>query len=325
MSDLSDCIVIGAGPAGLTAATYLLRYHRAVVLMGRGSSRAAYIRKTRNIPGYPRGVQGPALLTDLREQARQHGAQLVPQRARRLTGELGAFTLHTDEQIFRARTVLLCTGVRDRLPASLQGQWRAVSTGCVRLCPICDAYEFSGEPLCVLGSSEKTAREALFLRSYSGDVTVLSDGRPSSAWSGELHELLTALRVRIDERPIRSIQAGPTRVTMSFADGGERSARALYIALGCDVSSELAAGLGAETDDEGFLKVDQHQQTTVPGLYAAGDLVQSLSQIAVAFGQAAIAATAVHNSLRELAKPFLKSQGARCRAGAAQPPAQLRS
>lgn len=297
MGELTDCIVIGAGPAGLTAATYLLRYRRTTLLLGQGPSRAALIKETRNLPGHPSGICGSALLSDLRRQLRQHGSGPVPARVQHISGARGGFAVHAGQQIYHARTVILCTGVRDHLPPHLNTPRHAVRAGCVRLCPICDAYEFAGAPICVLGSSEKAAREALFLRRYSPEVTLFTDGSPASAWSEELREQLRAADVQVDERPVLHISAQPARMTLAFRDGTSRVARALYVALGTRVRSELARGLGAETDDEGYLHVDRHQQTTVPGLYAAGDLVQSLSQIAVAFGQAAIAATAVHNSL----------------------------
>lgn len=315
MSEPVDCIIIGSGPAGLTAATYLERYRRKVLLLGSGPSRASFIARTRNIPGYPRGICGSSLLDALHGQVRQYGARLLPLRAQRISGRLGAYDLCAGAEFLRSRTVILCTGVEDRLPPSLQGQWSAVREGAVRLCPICDAFEFTGTPLSVLGGTEKTAREALFLCGYSKDVTLFTDGARSSRWSSDLQTLLRVHSVRIEERPIVRIRAESDSVTITLDSGAEQSARVLYVALGCRVRTGLATDLGAETDDEGFLKVDPHQQTTVPGLYAAGDVVQSLSQIAVAFGQAAIAATAVHNTLRESFQRSLLKQSPEDRAG----------
>lgn len=297
MGELTDCIVIGAGPAGLTAATYLLRYRRTTLLLGQGPSRAALIKETRNLPGHPSGIGGSALLADLRRQLRQHGSDPVAARVQHISGARGGFAVQTGQQIYHARTVILCTEVRDHLPPHLNTPRYAVRAGCVRLCPVCDAYEFADAPICVLGSSEKAAREALFLRRYSPEVTLFTDGSPASAWSEEVRAQLRTAEVQVDERPVLHIAAQPARTTLTFRDGTSRVAHALYVALGTRVRSELARELGAEANDEGYLHVDRHQQTTVPGLYAAGDLVQSLSQIAVAFGQAAIAATAVHSSL----------------------------
>lgn len=109
--------------------------------------------------------------------------------------------------------------------------------------------------------------------------------------------------MRTDERRVARIDSRPRHTTVTLADGAQLAARALYVSLGSNVRSELATALGARCDEDGFLFVDQHQETSVPGLYAAGDVVQSLSQVTVAFGQAAIAATAIHNRLREAAQP----------------------
>ncbi|MFO0576326.1 MAG: NAD(P)/FAD-dependent oxidoreductase [Polyangia bacterium] len=303
MSEDADCIVIGGGPAGLTAATYLRRYHRAVLLLSQGPSRAQYIARTQNMPGYPGGLAGGTLLDQLQRQARRFGCALLPQRALRISGEAGAFRVDTGQRAFSGRTVLLCSGVEDRLPDALAGGWDAVGAGSIRLCPVCDAFEYTDAALCVLGSSEKAGRQALFLRGYSPHLTLLTDGVSPARWSAELRQRLAAAGVHTDERRITRIVSRPRRTTVTLADGDELAARALYVSLGCNVRSELATALGARCDEDGFLHVDQHQQTSVPGLYAAGDVVQSLSQIAVAFGQAAIAATAIHNRLREATQP----------------------
>lgn len=298
-----DCIVIGGGPAGLVAATYLARFRRRVRLLSEGPPRAAWIPRTRNVPAYPDGLVGRDLVGRLRRQAGRYGVALQAARVSALRREGEGFVAALPAGEVAAPYVILATGVQDQLHPALEGQWGAVRAGAVRLCPICDAYELSDTPLLVLGRGVHGGREALFLRGYSARVTLLTDGRPAEELPAPLRRQLADAGVAVATAPVRHIHGERRGVVVATAGPAELRARALYIALGAQVRSGLAAALGAQRDPDGYLLVDPHQQTSVPGLYAAGDVVQSLSQISVAFGQAAIAASAVHNRLREAGVP----------------------
>src|SRR5690606_32058467 len=154
-----DVLVIGAGPAGLTCALYLARYHRSLLLADAGDSRARYIPVSHNTPGWARGVGGERLLEELREQAARHGA--VPEKAtvRELARDRGGFLATVGERTLRTRCVVLATGVVDTLPV-LAGVDAAVRDGVVRLCPVCDAYETAGRRIAVYGSADAAARHA---------------------------------------------------------------------------------------------------------------------------------------------------------------------
>lgn len=267
-----DAVVVGAGPAGLTAAIYLARFHRRVLVLGAGPPRASWIPESHNTPGFPHGVGGPELLARLTAQAREFGVEIREGRVEALSPSVDGFELSDAGGGVRAPTVLLATGVVDRLP-DIPGVEAAVRRSLVRMCPICDAYEATGKRIAVLGDGGLAEREAEFLRAYSDDVTVIGAQEGKVAFDGDV--------VR---------WTGP---------GGEaRSFDHLYLALGCQPQSALAVGCGALRDDEGNLIVDAHQMTSVEGLYAAGDLVRGLNQIAVATGEAAVAATAMNNRLR---------------------------
>ncbi|MEW5687962.1 MAG: NAD(P)/FAD-dependent oxidoreductase [Pseudomonadota bacterium] len=281
-----DAVVVGAGPAGLTAATYLARFRRAVLVLHHGPSRAAWIPESHNTPGFPSGIGGPVLLERLRAQAASFGAELRDGRVEQLTAEAGGFRMEGAFGVIRSRSVLLATGVSDRMPP-IAGIAAAIRRGLVRLCPICDGFEATGRRLAVLGDSDFANREADFLSTYSADVTVLRLDRsgPASA-PGAQHMTLDDLVLEEAEAVLRS-------------DGRERRFDHLYLALGCQPRSDLAIAAGAGQDELGKLLVDAHQMTSVPGLYAAGDVVRGLNQIAVGAGEAAIAATAMHNLLRD--------------------------
>jgi thioredoxin reductase (NADPH) len=184
--------------------------------------------------------------------------------------------------------VLFAGGVRDVRP-EMPGHDEAVRRGLVRYCPICDGYEVQGKKVAILGRGKCKVREALLLRTYATDLTLLSLGRDL-----ELDE---------DERAELG-RAGVRLVEEAIAERGGQGHRfdTLYPAFGIKGRSDPVAGLGAERDGDGMLAVDRHQRTTVPGLYAAGDVVQGLTQIAVAMGQAAVAATDINNSMERIIK-----------------------
>lgn len=186
-SPLLDCLVIGAGPAGLTAATYLARYHRNFVVVDAGKSRARWIPESHNCPGFPFGVGGPDLLAKMRTQAGGYGACIEHGRISRLERDAESFVATADDgRCWRARYVVLATGVVDVMPAMV-GLEAGIENHRVRLCAVCDGYEASDENIAVLAPADAAIGHALFLRTFSRRVTAIcSDGsKPSSASSAQ--------------------------------------------------------------------------------------------------------------------------------------------
>lgn len=298
MSDeLLDAVVIGAGPAGLTGAIYLGRYRRSFLVIDGGDPRAGWIPVSKNYPGFPDGIPGTELLARLREQAERYGARIAEGRAERLERTKDGFIVHTGNDEVRARTVLLATGVKDNEP-KLGDIFDAVQRKLVRICPICDGYETIGQSVGVVGSSEKGAREALFMRTYSDRVSLIHVGDPATLPEKERRELAEA-GIDVVETNIDAVEIEEDRIAaFDFEDGVVRRFDVIYSALGTTPQGMLAEDLGAQVDQTGSLIVNAHQMTTVDGLYAAGDLVRGLNQITVAEAEAAIAATDMHNQLR---------------------------
>src|SRR5690242_11674164 len=291
--NLLDCLVVGAGPAGLTAATYLARFRRHILLADAGASRARWIPASHNCPGFPFGVAGNELLARFRLQADAYGVAQVRTRITQLSRRKGGFTVSDGGRRWHTRTVILATGVVDRVPA-LEGLERAIAAGTVRLCAVCDAYEARDDVIGVLAPTDAAVGHAAFLRTFSRHVCALvADGAP----------LDDALQRRATDSGVQ-LWPAPEHLGLVdgacqafFADGRRLRLDTLYPVLGADAQSGLAAALGARLDDEGALVVDDRLQTSVPGLYAIGDVVSALNQISVAVGHAAIAATAVHRRL----------------------------
>ena len=296
--DRLDCLVIGAGPAGLTAATYFARFHRRFVVVDAGRSRARWIPTSHNCPGFPLGVARPALLEKLREQATNYGVRIVDDTITSLRRDGGDFIAGSASgACWRASHVLLATGIVDRLPPIADIE-RAIAAGVVRLCAVCDGYEASDERIAVYGPIGEAIGHAVFLRTFSRRVAAIA----SDDATADAAALALAARARVEVLPRPSrLRHDATRCLVEFPDAatgaGARDFDTVYPVLGGDAQSGLATALGARVDDNGELLVDEKQQTSVDGLYAIGDIVSALNQISVAVGHAAIAATAIHNRL----------------------------
>lgn len=300
--DMLDCLIIGAGPGGLTAATYLMRFHRRIVVVDAGASRARWIPTSHNCPGFPSGVHGTTLLDRMREQATGYGTPIVEGcvvKLERIEAGEGFVVTAGDGQRWRTRFVIIATGVVDRMPA-LHGLEDAIATSAVRLCAICDAYEASDDSIAVYAPVDDAIRHALFLRTFSPRVSAvpLDDAAPEPELAREARE--AGIRLCPVPRAMRylgDVPQGGEAVEIEFEDGSSTRFTTLYPVLGSEAQTAIATALGARCDDNAELIVDAHQQTSVDGLYAIGDLVSALNQIAVAVGHASIAATAIHNRL----------------------------
>jgi thioredoxin reductase len=146
-----DSLIVGGGPAGLTAATYLGRFRRSVVIVDDGDSRLKRIPLSRNIPGFPEGVSGRDMHARLMQQAGRYGARLLSGRVAAIAHEDGLFCAETPAGLLRAKTVLLATGVAVADP-EIDGLDDAVRLGLIRYCPICDGFEAGGRRIAVLGA-----------------------------------------------------------------------------------------------------------------------------------------------------------------------------
>ncbi|TPL60367.1 NAD(P)/FAD-dependent oxidoreductase [Mesorhizobium sp. B2-4-2] len=291
--ELYDCLVIGAGPAGLTAATYLGRFRRRVIVVDAGQSRAKLIPTTHNCPGFPDGISGVELLDRLRQQALLSEVELLDDTVHEIRRG-GTDFIATASVPIRARAVLMATGIVDTLPDTPDAA-DMIKAGTLRLCPICDAYEVIDGRVAVMGPADHAMKKALFMRSYTSDVTMLVETGTRSDPAADA--LLREAGINVEECIPNSISSAGNHATVRLVAGNTVSFDTIYPALGCTIRSKLATDLGAECDEVGNLVVDSRQRTAIAGLYAAGDVVDEINQIAVAFGHAAIAATDMHSYL----------------------------
>ena len=296
-SHQADVLIVGGGPAGLTAAIYLARYRRRVIVVDAGHSRAKWIPRSHNHAGFPDGINGEELLGRMRTQAEQYGATLLNGHIDAVTGSQDAFEARGDDLTIATRSVLIATGVENRRPDMDSGTHRdALDRGLLRYCPVCDGYEATDRSIGVIGADTHGVAEALFLRTYSDRITLVAHK------STDLDECdrtaLDKAGIAIASSVLDWLDFSGERARLHLVDGSVLEVDTVYPALGSDSNNALAHQLDLKLSGDRCILVDSQQRASVSGIYAAGDIVMSLDQISVAMGHAAIAATALHNDLR---------------------------
>lgn len=295
-----ECLVVGAGPAGLSAALYLARFRRRVLVLHDGKARAARIPLTHNVPGFADGIAGPALLERMAEHATRYGATI--RQAGVVAAERigGCFRLRLEDgDTIAGHALILATGLHlNQIPLPHDVHEAAIRANVLRYCPVCDGYEHIDKRIAVIGCDADGADEALFLRSYTDRVTVLP--RSHAELSDARRADLATAGIRVEDRPVArySPQAGGFDIHLE-GDAAPIHFDVVYPALGVRQRTELAAMLGLRLGEEGCVAATSPLGTEVPGLYCAGDIVEGLDQITVALGHGAVAATRAHNWLRD--------------------------
>jgi len=292
-----DAIIIGGGPGGLTSAIYLARFRRRFLVIDAGQSRAQWIPRSHNHPGFPDGVGGVDLLERMRMQLANHADHVRSGVVTAVMHTSRGFAVTVDGEQLSASHVVLATGVVDVQPP-LPNAPDAVRRGLIRQCPICDAYEMIDRKLVVIGRGAQGLAEALFLRTYTSDITLVTLGQPLDINEAD-RGAMEAAGIRAVELPLSGIALEGERIArLSFADGETLTFDAIYSALGIQPRADLAATLGIELHLDNRIITNNHQHTSVDGCYAAGDIVTGLNQLGVAMAQGEIAAVDIHNRLR---------------------------
>ena len=293
-----DCLIIGGGPAGLTAAIYLARFHLDILVVDERKSRAGWIPCTRNVSGFPDGIEGTELLQRMRDQACKYGAKIETERVSKLERdeETGLFCATWGSGCEQARAVLLATGVSNRRPQMDEELHDdALARGLVRYCPICDGYEVTDKKVGVIGSDSHGVAEAVFIRSFTADVTLIA---PDKAMNLKREDQQKLKEAGIDcvDGPAQAV-AIPDGCIVVDTGEGHYTFDTIYPALGSDTHTQLGEMVGAKIADDGCFLCDANQRTSVKGLYAAGDVVHGLDQISHAMGEGGVAATTIRNDL----------------------------
>jgi len=293
-----DCLIVGGGPAGQTAAIYLARFHLDILVVDGGKSRASWIPCTRNHAGYPDGIKGTELLQRMRDQACKYGAKIETEFVRKLERDdkTGLFSATWGSGSAQARTVLLATGVTNRRPPMDEELHdEALARGLIRYCPICDGYEVTDKRVGVIGSDSHGVAEAVFIRSYTADVTLIAPDTALKLGAKDQEKLKSA-GIDCVDGPAQAVAITGDCIVVDTAEG-HYTFDSVYPALGSDTHTQLGEMVGAKLADDGCFLCDAHQRTSVEGLYAAGDVVHGLDQISHAMGEGGVAATTIRNDL----------------------------
>ena len=247
---MRDCVIIGGGPAGLTAAIYLARFHLDIVVVDAGRSRALWIPETHNHAGFPDGISGTELLKRMRDQAVKYGTKCIQGRVSRITqeNETAPFVVEYGHGQFETANILMATGVVNRRPAIDEDlHARALQEGRLRYCPVCDGFEVTDKNIAVIGTGQKGMAEAVFLRGFTDRVTLIS---PDAE-----HELEDSVSQQADEFGIHCIN-GPAVVEgidnhgiNIRIDTNLVAFDSVYPALGSDVNNMLAQMAGVRCSD----------------------------------------------------------------------------
>lgn len=306
MTEVRDCVIVGGGPAGLTAAIYLGRFRRPALVIDAGDPRAGWIPTSHNHPGFPEGINGGELLGLMQAQACRYDAEFRQGLVRSLNRDPdGGFTLDADGGELRARGVILATGVKDVQP-DIPGLFAATQRGVIRWCPICDGFEVTGKRVAVIGRDRHAVHEIEFLRTYTDELAlVLIDG---GRLDEENRQALADTGATLIQCDVGDVVLEAEAVVIQ-AGGRVHRFDSAYPALGMEPRSKLAHDAGARLDDDDRLWVNGHMMTSIEGLYAAGDMVRGLNQLSIAQAEGAIAGTDIHNRLRKAHRAGAADEG----------------
>ncbi|WP_417306328.1 FAD-dependent oxidoreductase [Dysosmobacter sp.] len=334
--NLYDVVVIGGGPAGLTAALYLARARYRVVVVEKNhfGGQITITAEVVNFPGVER-TSGAALTETMRKQAESFGAEFLLAEVTELDLSGDVKTVRTGRGDLKCFGVLLATGAHPRM-VGFQGEAQFRGRG-VAYCATCDGEFFTGKDVFVVGGGFAAAEESVFLTKYARHVTILIRGdgftcAQTTADAARNHEKITVLTNTVVEevsgdtalRFIRYRNTKTGQVTKHHAADGE--AFGVFVFAGYEPATELVQGL-AELDEQGYVLTDRSQKTTADGLYAAGDVcVKPLRQVVTAVGDGALAATELERLCAAMqARTGLRPQQPVSRAEEAAAPAEAGS
>lgn len=291
-----DCIIVGGGPAGLSAGLMLGRCRRRVLLCDIGSQRNL---ASRAMHGYPTrdGTEPAEYLRLARAELDRYGT--IECRELEIVDAVrtaAGFTVSAvDGTQFAARKLLLASGVVDELP-DLEGLADLYGIS-VHHCPYCDAWEWRDRPLAVYGDPESASGVALTLTSWSSDIVVCTDGRKLPT---DVAERVSASGIAVrSERVVRLEGRGGLLERIVFADGRAVERSALFVCASQHQASGLAKRLGCRFTEKGAVNTGQCEATNVPGLYVAGDASKEAQFVVVAAAEGAEAGMAIHKALVE--------------------------
>jgi thioredoxin reductase (NADPH) len=295
-SEKRDALIIGGGPAGLSAAIYLGRAMRDALVIDNGKPMARWEPDVQNYLGFPKGISGADLIAKGREQAKRFGVDFAEDEVLEASREKeGDFVLRGRKSSYRGRKLLLATGIF-HIPPDIEGVSECLGKS-LFFCKDCDGYRVQDNHIGIYGANNEAVRYALGMLVYSATVVIVTNG-DGIHWDARHAARLEEYHIPIFTQRIRSVDHRNHQIqSITFEDGLRAEIDVLFTTRGDVYHNKLAEGLGAKVSAEGEIVVDGHQRTTVPGLYAAGCVTPANCQIIIAAGQGAVAAQTINCDL----------------------------
>lgn len=279
-----DVLIIGSGPAGISAAIYAKRRNLSVLVLSNGNGALGKTKHIENYYGFPEGISGKDLYENGIKQAQNLGVELLEDEVVALE-YMQNFEIETVNSHYKAKSVILATGT-NRKAANIKGINEYEGKG-VSYCAICDAFFYRGKDVVVLGSGNYAIHEMEALKPVVNSVTILTNGEQMV----ENREL----EIEVTSKKIREFRGDTTIQEVEFEDNTKMPISGVFVAQGTASSNDLARKIGARIENN-HIVVDENMQTTVKGLYACGDCTGGLLQISKAVYEGALAGLAVLKS-----------------------------
>lgn len=301
-NEVFDCVVVGGGPAGLSAALYMGRMRRSVVVVDDEEGRSTWHQVNRNYVGFPSGIHATALRELGEEQIKKYGARLLYARAisasHTVDSGKGTFTIETNRGPVQGRTVIIATGVSDKFPV-FEGSEECIGKS-MFWCIICDGYEATDKKIVVLGHGDRAASLALQLLVFTDDVTLVAWDEPFSI-EPYRRQYLVDHGVQVHDTGCLDYECSNGQLrSITLEDETRLELDMLFVAQRMEPNSQLAQQLKVNVDDKGFITTDSEQLTNIPGVYAAGDVTRMFNhQVTSAVHEGGMAAAAANYYLYE--------------------------
>lgn len=276
-----DVIVIGSGPAGITAAIYAKRRNLSILVISKGIGALQKAEKIDNYYGFENGISGKELYENGVKQAKNLGIDFIEDEIINIE-YINQFTIETVNSKYEAKAVILATGVSRNVP-NIKGIKEFEGKG-VSYCAVCDSFFYKGKDVAVLGDGNYAIHEFETLKPVASSVTILTNGnnmvenRDSS--------------IEVNSKKIREFRGNTKLEEVEFEDNTIQNLNGVFIAMGTASSSDLARKIGARIENNNII-VNENMETTVPGLFACGDCTGGLLQISKAVYEGAKAGLAV--------------------------------
>lgn len=280
-----DCIIIGAGPAGISASLYLKRANKNVLVLYKNESQLSKAHKIDNYYGFVDGISGKDLFEDGIKQAINLGIDVREEEVLDIQFGLDEYLLKSNKDTYQAKYIILATGNK-KLRPNIKGVLDYEGKG-VSYCAICDGFFYRGKKIAVIGDSLYAKEEAEVLKNISPNVCILSNGKKYQDSEFE-----------VIETKIKELQGSEKLERVLFEDGNTIDVDACFIALGSAGGADFAKKLGIMMEND-YIITNDKMETNLSTIYACGDLTKGVKQVFKAVYEGAIAALDIINKLKE--------------------------